>query len=41
MPEGEYQVRAFVEVDPGSSPRRFVLSDPVDVTVTPDGPVQG
>ena len=37
LPEGEYEARAFVEIDPVRSPRQFLLSDPVDVTVTPDG----
>ncbi|WP_157236795.1 hypothetical protein [Promicromonospora sukumoe] len=40
LPEGDYEVRAFVEVDPGSNPRQFVLSDPVDVSVTEDGIVE-
>lgn len=40
LPEGEYEVRAFVEVDPGQDPRQLVLSDPVEVAVTPDGIVQ-
>ncbi|WP_125777642.1 hypothetical protein [Antribacter gilvus] len=37
MAAGEYQVRAFVEVQPASSPRRFLLSEPVAVVVTADG----
>jgi hypothetical protein len=37
LPEGDYEVRAFVEVDPGGDPRRFVLGDPVAVSVTADG----
>jgi hypothetical protein len=40
LPEGAYEVRAFVEIDPARSPRQFVLSDPVDVAVTADGIVQ-
>lgn len=40
LPEGEYEVRAFVEIDPGQDPRQLVLSDPVDVAVTPDGILQ-
>jgi len=40
LPEGEYEARAFVEIDPARSPRQFVLSDPVDVAVTADGMVQ-
>lgn len=40
LPEGEYEARAFVEVDPGRSPRQFVVSDPVDVAVTADGIVE-
>lgn len=41
LPEGSYEVRAFVEIDPVGSPRQFVLSDPVAVAVTADGIVQG
>lgn len=40
LPDGEYEVRAFVEIDPVRTPRQLVLSDPVDVAVTPDGTVQ-
>lgn len=40
LPEGDYEVRAFVEIDPGDNPRRLVLSDPVAVSVTADGIVE-
>ncbi|WP_369373342.1 hypothetical protein AB1046_05965 [Promicromonospora sp. Populi] len=40
LPDGDYEVRAFVEIDPVQDPRQFVLSDPVDVSVTADGIVQ-
>ena len=40
LPDGEYEVRAFVEIDPAQDPRQFVLSDPVAVAVTADGIVQ-
>lgn len=40
LPEGEYEARAFVEIDPARSARQLVLSDPVDVAVTADGTVQ-
>ena len=40
LPEGDYEVRAFVEVEPGGDPRGFVLGDPVAVSVTVDGIVQ-
>ncbi|GAA1858256.1 hypothetical protein [Myceligenerans crystallogenes] len=29
LPDGAYEIRAFVELDPGASPRRFVLTEPV------------
>lgn len=29
LPDGAYEVRGFVEMDPGATPRRLVLTDPV------------
>lgn len=40
LPEGDYEVRAFVEIDPGGDPRQLVLGDPVAVSVTADGIVE-